>query len=528
MRKFVIVFSALFFTTFAFCQTFNLEHHFLEGNAKQIDLDISGCKYMVIDRTNNEVNFYNPDYTLWKSVALSVPIGYSILDVPHVSEAKINPDTNLEIAYVFKSDFAEAQQPYSRIISENGVILLSDDFVHYRFSEIVGLDTKMYFHNNFDVTTTIHSLSGLATEGIYPMRLEPLNLEIAGGKFYSFNTSNNSLEILNPNLSLWKLIPVSDPITYIDFISETGINPDPLIEIGYNYQNSFKIINEQNSELLVIPNCHSGRIDKIPGLENKFFASITDSSPLGSPVRIYTLPSLEFETEYVGHKIERINLEISGEKYAVSNFGTFFEGQNIVNLYNSNHELWKSILLQTSSGHFVVNIGAITETIFASDDQVEVIYTTEEAILLDTVYPDSHIVNESGNVIFSQALSAALILDLSNATPRLISQIIYGDFDINTYESKVFGFDNTMGIAKNSFEKTTVYPNPSAGSFQIQDDNRRITTLEILNLNGQIIDRVTDAAIFSYSNFKLSPGMYIVKLTDDLQHQTTHKMIVGY
>ncbi|MBF0694195.1 MAG: hypothetical protein IR153_03960 [Flavobacterium sp.] len=46
MKKLTIYPSILFWATVSFSQSFVLQHHFIEGNATLIDLDVSGKKYM--------------------------------------------------------------------------------------------------------------------------------------------------------------------------------------------------------------------------------------------------------------------------------------------------------------------------------------------------------------------------------------------------------------------------------------------------------------------------------------------------
>jgi hypothetical protein len=175
----------------------------------------------------------------------------------------------------------------------------------------------------------------------------------------------------------------------------------------------------------------------------------------------------------------------------------------------------------------VLPIGSISETIFASDSQVEVAYSSYDALLLDTFYPESNIINDSGQILFSQPLSAGLFLDNTGNTPKLISQILHGEFGQNNFEAKIFAIDNAMGIIDHDLTKTTLFPNPASDTFRIQSSDRRITSLEIIDVYGKIVDQVNEAEIVSYVNYKLSTGIYVIRLTDSQQDQSTHKMIIS-
>jgi hypothetical protein len=521
MQKLTIYVSILLLTGLAFSQTFTLQHHFLEGNAEIVHLDNSGDKYLVVDRTNNIMNFYNLDYTIWKSVSLAVPEGYTLFSWSHISETKINSDSNIEIAYVYKPDNVPFLIPYSRIISEDGTILMSDDFVFYQFSNFDGLETRLYFYNSG--STSIFSLSGLTLQTVYPGQLTRANLELSGEKYYYYDNTNNSLELLNIDFTLWKSIPLPTGVTNanIQFISENQINSDPLIEICYTHPGSCNVINENGSELLTVPDGWRAYVDKIVGLENKLFVQCTNDP--SETTKIYSLPSLVFEHEYDG-ETKRIKLEISGEKYYVPEINGSTSNQVV--LYHSNHDFWKSIFLPVPPSQSVINVGGVSETIFADDNKVEVVYTTK-SVLLDTFFPESIIINESGQILFSEYLSSALVLDVDSGSPRLISQRIFGEFNIITREANVYAFDSTMGISENIFDKTSIYPNPSSsGLFYIQGTSRRITTLEIISLSGQTIDQVTGTEISSFDHY-LSPGIYLMRLTDSMNNHSIHKIVVA-
>lgn len=182
-------------------------------------------------------------------------------------------------------------------------------------------------------------------------------------------------------------------------------------------------------------------------------------------------------------------------------------------------------LICESDTHRILPIGGISETIFANDNQIEVVYSTLDVYLLDSYWPESHIINESGEILFSQQQTNALILDNSTGIPLLISQINYGDFGQFTHESKIFSIATTAGNADFTANQTILFPNPASSVFEIKSTDRRLTSLEIIDLQGKIVDRVDHTEIHSYNNVKVSTGMYYIRLTDSEHKQSIHKIL---
>lgn len=532
MRVIYLLFITLLFSESGLCQTFNFEHHFLEGNVELINLDVSGTKYLVVDKESNQMNFYDSDYTLWKSINLPVPDGYTLFAWPHISEGIINSDANLEIAFIYILDNAQIQVPHSRIVSETGTILKEDNFVRYSFSELAGLDTKLFYTSHPGGEFTICSLSGLIPEFTFPRQLNRIKLEISGEKYYSFNPATQSVEFLNADYSIWKNVPIESPVgnTYISiqFVSETAINPDDTLEICYISSTDCLIINELGDNLLNVPGAYAAKLDRIEGLSDKLMVKVADNGGnWGETISVFSLPVLEFEHQYSGHQVGRIKLENSGEKYYVAEIGPYYTGQNQILLYNSEHELWKTILLPVGPVQSVINVSGISETAFAADDKVEAIYTTNDEVLLDTYFPESHIINETGQILFSQPVSAALQMSMVDGAPKLFSQIIYGDFGTHYLQSKIFAIDNAMQVSEQLLNSITIYPNPSPDTFYIESQEKEIITIEIINLNGQLVDRLESFNIVSYNCKSLRTGMYFMRLTDSDLKKSVQKIFIS-
>jgi len=324
--------------------------------------------------------------------------------VYHVSEAKINPDANIEIIlayYIHSSKSSEC-----KIISENGTTLLTiPDNAKTHLDEKPGLFDKVIISD--EVSSKVYSVPGLVLENNYAdENVRRIKLENSGEKYYLTDKVNNTVNIYNSNHSLWKTVSLPKPTnatyTDIDFISETQINPDGLLEIGYTYSEKVgyetsylsKIVNENSVELLSVPNSMQLQISSIEGFQDKLMAEILTNYEYSS--NIYNLPSLSLEKAYES-KVSRVKLENSGEKYYTSNRPL----NNQVKIYNSNHTLWKTIDHPIPVGFGFLTINNISETKINKDALIELLYTCQTGLLAFGYEYSSKVINENGHILFS-------------------------------------------------------------------------------------------------------------------------------
>ncbi len=120
MKKIVLLLQ-LFFTLVCSAQI-ELEHTYTESAVTRVKLEYSGEKYYTFKKATNELIFYNADHSLWKTIALPIALStYNRTTVTHVSEAVLNLDTNLEIAFSYNDVISDSY--LSKIISEDGTVL---------------------------------------------------------------------------------------------------------------------------------------------------------------------------------------------------------------------------------------------------------------------------------------------------------------------------------------------------------------------------------------------------------------------
>ncbi len=93
---------------------------------------------------NNQIIIYNANHSIWKSIELPMPSGFTASSVIHLSETKINPDSVIELAYSYYKTETPFNKFESRVINENGTVLLTVPNADstFSFSQIPDLENK--------------------------------------------------------------------------------------------------------------------------------------------------------------------------------------------------------------------------------------------------------------------------------------------------------------------------------------------------------------------------------------------------
>ncbi len=144
---------------------------------------------------------------------------------------------------------------------------------------------------------------------------------------------------------------------------------------------------------------------------------------------------INLEHTYFESNVQRINLEYSGEKYYV-----FKNSTNELLLYNSDHTLWKTIVLPVfGSNQFIpIIIFNVSDTLVNSDSNVEVIYSYYNNI--STSY-ETKIISENQTIITTITDSFWVYIDkIEGLSSKLITLSNSG----NNPLSKVYSFPNII------------------------------------------------------------------------------------
>ena len=383
----------------------------------------------------------------------------------------------------------------------------------------------------------MYSVPELTLENTYTDgNVSRIKLENSSEKYYLLDKVNNHAKVYNSNHSLWKTVSLPKPInaiyTNIDVISETQLNPDAVLEIGYAYsetvnnskQYEAKIVNENNLVLLTVPNSSRLQISSLEGLQNKLIAAIQMNSGTWSfGTSIYDLPSLTLANAYES-RVARVKLENSGEKYYTNSWLL----DNQAKIYNSNHTLWKTITLPlpVDSEYQIDVVSNLSETKIDADALIELSYTYVVKGLLEP-YHYSRVINENGTILLQADGVLGLYLnEIQGLNNKLIGYTI--DFNYASETGKVYSLE-TLGVRDfNKNEKVFITPNPAKSFLNINATYFPVIEATIYNLNGALVKRETSQNITKIDIDKLPTGIYIVNLTDFNNQKSTHKIIISH
>lgn len=299
-----------------------LENTYSGGHVERISLANSGEKYYLFASQSSQIKIYNSNHTIWKSINLAMS-GSSVMQYFEISETQINSDNLVEANYSFYNNSSGSRVYEGYIVNELGTVLLSVPNAFFvAINKVPGLPNKIIAplsgsgaltaNNIYEVPTLIleHTYMGSSFHRV--------NLPNSGEKYCIYSSQNLQYQVYNPNHTFLKGInlPVPTGATIIDrsALSENIINSDTLLEVSYtilalsgSYTYESRIINEQGSILLSVPNASSIVVSEISTLQNKVIANIVDSTnyPLSE---VYGLPTISIN-------IQKIKASISLKTY---------------------------------------------------------------------------------------------------------------------------------------------------------------------------------------------------------------------
>ncbi len=527
----------LFFIAFNSFAQITLEHTYTNSAVTRIKLENSGEKYYELKRETNELFLYNSNHTLWKTIILPATIPHMYApsaNIINISETRINPDTNIEVIFVYYD--INTNKTNCKVFSENGTTVLTilNIAPETYLSEISGLPDKLIATGTTE--TKVYSFPELLLENTYDYgNLKRIKLENSGEKYYLLDKTNNNTKIYNANHSLWKTVSLPKPTnasyTDIDFISENKINPDALLEIGYSLSETVnttttylsKIVNENNVELITVPNSRKLVINTIEGLADKLIADIQNNYKYST--NIYNLPSLSLEKTY-DRQTTRVKLENSGEKYYTS----FEPLDDNLQIFNSDHTFWKTIALTKSinsvQGLNMVNEVTISEVKISNDSSIKVLYSYYTGLLMVGLEVSSRVINESGDILLDAEYFRNLKINEINGLPNKI--ISYSSSGQWFTSGGVYSLGNLSTSDFNKIDEVTMYPNPAKSFININSFSAPIIEATIYNMNGILVKKETAQNITKIDVDKLPTGIYIVNLTDFNNQKSTHKITVSH
>lgn len=265
-----------------------------------------------------------------------------------------------------------------------------------------------------------------------------INLEYSGEKYYEFRSATNELVLFNADHSFWKMIVLPVPILTeiyglsIVHVSESKINVDANLEIILISGTSpfeGKVISEDGTVLLNVPNCRNLYLDELPGLANKLVANLQDGTS-----NVYSVPSLVLEHNYSEGLVRRKQLENSGEKYYLLD-----KVAHAAKVYNPDHTLWKSIdLVGPPDWNNVSDYLMLTETELNGDSLLKIGFNYYYFTPVSTNYVGV-IVNENGVEIITIPRCNYMYLSvIDGLATKLIASTWYIGWDGSSATTKIY------------------------------------------------------------------------------------------
>lgn len=540
MRK-IVYFLLLCFSGFSFAQ-FELEHTYNENEVTRVKLEIDGEKYYLVNKATSQADFYNADHSFWKSIPLPAPPQINFLGevrIWHVSQTKINADSNIEIIHSYYNLEQAPNNIYiTKVISENGAVLLSvNNGLQASLSEIEGLPTKLIVFD-YQNTSKVYSFPELILENTYQITqeyLHRLKLTNAGEKYYYLDKANGQAKFFNADHSFWKSIDLPKPAdaSYqsISLVDDNIIGNSSLIKIGYSYvvlngnatTYGGNIINENGYNIISNPNTVSYFLSDIDGLSPKIITrDLIPNSNFQYKSTIYSAPSLTLEHEYES-LIARTVLENNGEKY----FTTQSPMNNQVKIYNADHSIWKTVDLP-SPGEFyqVKTISNLSENKFNSDNLVEFTCSYQFDSPIFSTFYESRVINENGLSLLTVPNAYILALsELPNLSNKIIGLMRVDGESPQPPSGTVY---NTGVLGTTDFNKSSISiaPNPVKNEFNIFS-TKAIVEVTIFDAIGKLILTKKASNLTKIEVQNLSNGIYFAKMKADNNTQFTQKIIIS-
>ncbi|NHM05936.1 T9SS type A sorting domain-containing protein [Flavobacterium sp. CYK-4] len=533
MKKILLV-PFLFFSALSFCQIGH-EHTFYDGVVSRVVLENSGEKYYLYDKANSAIVFYNADYSLWKTVPIStLPNPYDVA-VTHVSQTKINPDDAIEISYT--SYASSPLSPQSKIVDESGAVLKSVDNCSYlHVDETGGLQVKVLAASASGLT--VYSAPDFFPEHYFQANyydIQRLRLEVSGEKYCVFDRGSGIVNLYNADYSFWKSIPLIKPQGYsfsrLYFLSEKQINDDNLIELGYGYYLPLvtqpplpaSIINENGTILKTFADVRDMWVNAVNGMSTKLFADVSQDDVIVSyRTEVYSVSDFNLEHSYSG-TLKRINLDNSGEKYYIDNYNY---AADQIEVYNSDHTLWKTIPVAVSSLDETITNVSVSENIIDQDNQLEVAYTINSNTL-DGGHYHTNLVKEDGTVLLSLNEATAGYLSTFPGLPyKFITSVKSGPFDNTQYFSSVYGAEGSFAVLGFDQPMITLAPNPAQNSISLSSQTA-IVKAGLFDIRCALISQWVATDIKTMNVEHVSSGLYFIHLENSNGLRSVHKILIS-
>ncbi len=161
-----IIFTTLLFSASAFGITPEKTYNYICNSTM---LNNTEYKYYIMDFDQNQCRIYNTDYSLYKTINLSIPSGKYLYDIRFVTQDLFDTDEKIELLYVYYdyNSTGEYYTYYTKVINEDGTELISVDGGLYSYMYMVNAtEYRLFIYSYdysswpYDMSTNIYNLPG--------------------------------------------------------------------------------------------------------------------------------------------------------------------------------------------------------------------------------------------------------------------------------------------------------------------------------------------------------------------------------
>lgn len=136
-----------------------LDKHY-DHSCVSTKINATDYKLFLMDDVQNQCRIYNLDNSLYKTISLAIPTGMYLYDVRFVSQDLFDLNDKIELLYIYY-EYVETNATtqtgyynyFTKIVDEDGKVLLSQDGGLYSYMYKVGDDDYRLFIYSYDYST---------------------------------------------------------------------------------------------------------------------------------------------------------------------------------------------------------------------------------------------------------------------------------------------------------------------------------------------------------------------------------------
>lgn len=500
-----------------------LENHYTNGEGDFVELESAGWQFYLLDRVQDQVQLFDLDHQLQKSIDLSTPGGNIGLSVQHVSEQRIDGDDGVEVICIYGNN-TTLQVGGSVCADEtDGLLFDAANAVDFVPVDLGAAGKKMFINRLPAVSQSaeIIDLPGFASEITYAgRRVIEFDADPQLQQYGLFEQASWTFSVHDANHTELLEVPLSVPHTNIPIVDrlpgQKVLDDDDGIELGIysvnpgNGEVQLDFFDDDGSVLASIPGATNGRIETLSNGDKKLVVFYQLSGIWLT--NIYSIPGFMLENTYNG-QVSRTELEDEGERYT-----TVAASGTAVEIYNTDHTIDRTINIPLDAGETINRVQQVTKFRVNADANIEMVLRIEEQGDITAI----RVMNEQGDILFENEQATEVEMPLVDKEYKLL---MYGgtfpmitDTYVYSLQGPPLAVEEETKAAAASMQ---LYPNPSRGDITLAYDNpMQNPRVTIYNLQGAQVHASQQAGVFQQQQLQLpnlKAGTYLVEVQDNRQ-----------